>query len=213
MLRNIVLHGQAAELFGPSFRLEVKSCAEAIRALCIMVKGFEKFMKSNKWAVVFYGKRGERELDENGVVMFQGTGDFHLVPIISGSGGKSGFLKILLGVVLIGFAFIATAGTAAGLGAAFIGTMTYGNVAGIGVAMLLAGVSQMLAPKPKLNNGSADKKEDSFLFGGQSNNTNQGVPVPIGFGRFAVGSVVISGGINTDQIAIGVDPDFSTEEA
>lgn len=212
MLRNVVLHGQAAELYGPLFKLSVKSPAEAVRALCCQLKGFEKFIKTYSWRVVFKGKRKDRDIDEQLLTMYQGEGDFHLIPVITGSGGKGGLGKILLGVILIAVAFIALP-VGASMSAAFIGSMTYGNIAGIGVAMLLSGVGQMLAPHPKLNNGSADKKDDSFLFGGQTNTTNQGVCIPVGFGRFTVGSVVISAGINTDQIAIGVDPDFTSDEA
>ena len=41
---------------------------------------------------------------------------------------------------------------------------------------------------------------ENFGFGGVTNTINQGVPVPICYGRLYVGSSAISVGLDTDQV-------------
>jgi predicted phage tail protein len=68
---------------------------------------------------------------------------------------------------------------------------------------LLGGVAQLLTPTPKVPQG-ADKQDDprkSYSFSGIQNTSRQGVPVPIVYGETLVGSVVISAGIDTVQVA------------
>lgn len=44
MLKTIKLYGVLAEQFGHQFKLDVSSTREAIRALSVLLPGFEKFM-------------------------------------------------------------------------------------------------------------------------------------------------------------------------
>jgi predicted phage tail protein len=56
---------------------------------------------------------------------------------------------------------------------------------------------------PKVAQG-ADSQDDprkSYSFSGIQNTSRQGVPVPIVYGETVVGSVVISAGIDTVQVA------------
>jgi len=63
---------------------------------------------------------------------------------------------------------------------------------------MLGGISQMLSPQPTLPKDAS--RNDSFGFGGVTNTVNQGVPVPICYGRLYVGSSAISVGLDTDQV-------------
>jgi len=59
-----------------------------------------------------------------------------------------------------------------------------------------------LTPLPKSSGGS----DQAFGFSGPVNTTAQGNPVPIGYGRLIVGSVVISAEILASDIAVNYVP-------
>jgi predicted phage tail protein len=209
MLRTVVLHGALGAQFGASFDLDVKSPVEAIRALIVQVKGFRQALREGHYRVLRLTEA--LELEELKLRLGRAT-EIHIVPVIEGS--ASGWGKILTGVAIIGLAIAApyALGMAGGLSATFGGIsaigfsgISFGTVAGLGAAVALGGVAQMLSPAPTLAGGSAAvDRRDSFLFGSADNVTAQGVPVPLVFGEFVVGSVVISAGLSTEEI--GTDP-------
>ena len=47
-MRTVRLYGQLGSRFGRSFRLAVNSPAEAIRALCAIVPGFQQYLATAK---------------------------------------------------------------------------------------------------------------------------------------------------------------------
>jgi predicted phage tail protein len=209
MMRTIVLHGALATRFGASFELDVRSPVEAVRALIVQIKGFRQALREGHYRVLKAREHVVESLDLEELKLRLGRSkEIHIVPVIAGS--ASGWGKILAGVAIIGLAIAApyALGLEAGLGASAIGGATafgvgisFGNIAALGAAVALSGVAQMLSPAPTLAGGSAsvDRKE-SFLFGSADNVTAQGVPVPIGFGEFVTGSVVISVGLSTEEI-------------
>jgi predicted phage tail protein len=87
---------------------------------------------------------------------------------------------------------MAIAGGAVG-GALFAAQMALS----IGVGLLGMAVQQMLAPKPEAQKppsssiGTAAALSQSFYFSNQANSAEQGSPVPIGYGRLKIGSLVI----------------------
>jgi len=75
---------------------------------------------------------------------------------------------------------------------------TAGN---IGVALALSGVSDMLIPKQKTPDFSSEQDPRiSFKFSGIQNTSRAGTPVPIVYGEIFTGSVVISAGVDTEQV-------------
>ena len=72
---------------------------------------------------------------------------------------------------------------------------------GIGQPMVQAGISMGLSGvinlfvSPSKNSGTSDDSVTSYYFDGPVNTTQQGVPVPLVFGRCKVGSMVINSGI------------------
>jgi predicted phage tail protein len=86
--------------------------------------------------------------------------------------------------------------------------ITYGSMALMGASMVLGGVASLIS-RPSVpqqqaaiepGNRAAVEDRPSFLFNGVVNNTTQGVPVPLVFGRHLVGSTVILAGINAEDI-------------
>jgi predicted phage tail protein len=66
-----------------------------------------------------------------------------------------------------------------------------------------SGIAQLLTPTPKCRKApdGQDDPRKSYSFSGIQNTSRQGVPVPIVYGETIVGSVVISAGIDTVQVA------------
>lgn len=199
----IVLHGSLADQFGERFDLAVNSAAEAVRALCCQLAGFRQTIRDGNWHVIRVAGDSNVSLDIDHLQMGLGAAELHIVPALTGAGGRGrGIGKVLAGVALVAGAFFFA--PAAGLSASLFsvgGTavLTYGSIAQVGAALILGGVSQMLAPAPMTNNGKSDQK-NSFLFSGPQNVSAQGGAVPLVYGRFRAGSVVISAGLEAEEI-------------
>lgn len=211
MRNTIHLHGAMKKRFGGPFTLDVRTPAEALRALCCMVKGFDQALRAGAWRVVRGPLRGKgsRSLtrDELGVNL---PGEMHLVAAAAGAKQGGGATKIILGVMLIAAAFIfapAAVAGATGMGAGGMAGAAFGasftaylgitgtQVALFGLAMAFAGVSALLAPTPKGNNNAKDTKA-SYGFSGLVNLEDQGTPVPIGCGKMRIPGLPISVGVD-----------------
>jgi len=205
MLRKVKLYGQLAEFIGhKEFEVKVNSVSQAVSFLIHNFSEVEHFMSPKYYQV----KVGNYEIDENELSYPVGQEDIHFIPAISGAG--RGFGKILLGAALIGGAFLfspLTLGsfTAKGIAAgatpfAKIGFMAKAAV-GLGGALVLSGVSDLLFPLPEPQKfNSEEDPQLSFNFNGVQNTSRAGTPVPIVYGEIFTGSVVISAAIDTNQV-------------
>jgi len=203
MLRKIKLYGELANFVGhKEFEIKADTLSHAISFLVNNFEGIEKYMNPKYYQV----KVGSYAIDESEINHPIGQQDIHFVPVIQGAGGRVG--KILLGAALIAVgmgAFGAFSGQAVSFGAQGIGfsKAALGAKAafGIGAALVLSGVSDMLFPLPKLP--SFESEEDprlSFSFGGTQQTGRAGTPVPLVYGEIFTGSVVISGSVDTEQV-------------
>ncbi|MCH2551238.1 MAG: tail assembly protein [Alcanivorax sp.] len=195
-LRTVRLYGVLGATFGREFRLAVASPAEAVRALCVQLPGFERFLNTSRERglvyAVFYGKRNLTE-DE---LHLQGDRQaIRIAPILEGS-KNSGLVSTIVGAVLV------VAGAAINFFSAgalsFIGTpMIYA-----GVGMMVGGVVQMLSPQVgELSGRESPDNKPSYAFGGPVNTVAQGRPVGLGYGRRRIGGAIISGGIYAEDLA------------
>tara|TARA_R100000234_G_scaffold119971_2_gene104616 strand:+ start:416 stop:1027 length:612 start_codon:yes stop_codon:yes gene_type:complete len=203
MLRKVKLYGELAEITGhKEFDVAVNTTAQAVSFLINNFPQLEKHMSNRYYQVL---------CDENDIGLDElhyptGKSDIKFVPVVSGAGGNFG--RILFGAALIAMSFgvgglftapLIQSGTfsfaAAGLGAkaAF----------GIGASLVLSGVSGMLFPVPKMPEFSSEQDPRlSFSFSGTQQTGRAGTPVPIVYGEIITGSVVISGGIDTEQVQV-----------
>ncbi|MDL2280041.1 hypothetical protein LJC15_05215, partial [Desulfovibrio sp. OttesenSCG-928-G11] len=65
------------------------------------------------------------------------------------------------------------------------------------------GIGMMLQPSVKNPNYSASENPDqraSFFLGGQVNQSSQGGPVVLAYGRCRIGSTVVSAGLSAERI-------------
>ncbi len=197
-MRKIYLHGELGEKFGFEIELDVQTAAEAVRALCVNFEGFEAVMRHGEFHVV----RGHdidkgRDLDLELCQTYRlGKAPLHIAPYVAGS-KRGGILKVVLGVALIGAAFLFSGGALATAVAPGMlgGGFTYGNMALLGVALAVGGISQMLTPQEKDN-----KKEDSYLFNGPGNTYDQGGALPLVYGEVITGGVLASIGVDIEQL-------------
>ena len=203
-LRRVYLHGKLGEEFGPTHELAVETAAEAIRAFNCNYPGFLAVLKEGAYEVV----RGEYDeakgmwLDESQLDELRlGAAELHIVPVIEGSKNQQagGSLKVILGVALIGGAFMMSGGALATplLG----GLFSYGNVAMMGAALAFAGVATILSPKQQ-----NPYEQNSFTLSGPGNSYAQGNPVPLIYGEVICGSQLISGALDIEDIPVNWDP-------
>ena len=202
MLRKLKLHGELAEFVGQEeFEAVIRTSAEAIKFLTCNFPKVEGYMSDKYYQVLLNKEPLDKEDLHNPI----GKSDVHIVPVITGAGGGAGN-RILLGAVLIGASFLFPGAglfghyglgkTAAGLG---IGTKIGTAVSAIGASMVLSGVSELLFPIP-----TPEEQEDdpriSFAFNGLTNTSRAGTSHPVVYGEIVTGSVVISAGIDTNQV-------------
>jgi len=203
MIRKIVLHGALGERFGGPFMLDVVSPAEALRALIRQVNGFRAHFRDGQYRIIRGPIERDRALDLPAIEMRLGAAtELHIVPVVAGA--ASGLGKILAGLALVAIAIAAPYVLPAAITGIAGFTAVTSAVFSIGAALALTGVGMLLAKAPQQPPDSLD----SFLFGGQLNIATQGGPVPLVYGTFIVGSVVISAGLETQQL-IGGSPIFS----
>jgi len=225
MVREVKLYGALAKFVGQRrFLAEVSSAGEAMRMLLANFPGLEQHMADQYYKVIV--DNYESDLNEINHPVSQ---TIQIVPVLGGAGGGVG--KVVAGIALIaaaivfapaGAAVLGIGGIGGGLGAAgaagFLTAAGASAIAGIGVALTLGGVAQLLSPTPQMGTigplggiggtgrrqtsteGTEFDPQESYSFSGIQNTSKQGVPVPVVYGETIVGSVVISAGIDVDTI-------------
>ena len=200
MLRTVRLYGELAEFVGHEELDAVITCtADAMRFLVSNFPGLEAHMADRYYQVLV----DDYEIGEEDIHNPIGQSDISIVPVITGAGGGGG--RTLLGLALIGVAFMLPVAVPlaplkfGGLGG-FVGANSF--IANIGLGLTLMGVNEMLFPLPK--NQGFDNEQDpriSFSFSGVQNTSRAGTSHPICYGEIVTGSVVISAGIDTNQVS------------
>ena len=197
MLSTIRVYGRIARFLKRRvFRAEVSSAGEAVRFLLANFPHLEPELAQGHYRVTV----GDYDLAEDEIAHPSGQQEIRIIPVVAGAGATG---RIIAGAVLIAASFLIP-------GAAAIGTFGLSApiavktlVAGIGATLALGGVSQLLTPVPRIPQGqdTQDDPRKSYSFSGIQNVSRSGVPVPIVYGRTLVGSVTISAGIDSVQVA------------
>ena len=194
MLSKIKVYGRLARFLGKrTFEAEISSPTDAFRFLLANFPSLESHMMEQNYCV----KVGDYEISETELDIPTGSQEIRIVPVIMGA--KRGLGRFLLGAVLIGAA-IAFPGAQLGFGgftAAKGFSAFQATVGNIGIYLALQGAAQMLTPTEELGGGSDDPS--SFTFNGVQNTIRAGVAIPVVYGEIFTGSLVVSGGIDTDD--------------
>ena len=195
VMTNIKLSGSLAKTFGRVHQRLISTPREVFRALSVTVPGFEKYLNTSKARGLTYAVMvGKRNISESDLDFPNAGQEIRIVPVIIGS-KRAGLLQTILGSVLIVVGALgSTIGQAWGGG-------VWGPVAWkLGAAMVAGGVIQMISPQP----GGISSKQDpdnkaSYAFGGVTNTTAQGNPVPLCYGKRRIGGAIISAGISVED--------------
>ena len=221
---KVCLHGELGLKYGEEHSFHINSVPEAIRALGYQLDGFIQDLYKGEFHVL----RGNEAISEEHLELRLGLcNEIHFIPVPVGS--KSGGLgKIILGVVLVASAFIfaptilatgATGlagggvGTVIGLSETVFAGISYGQLAAFGGLIALSGASALLSPTPEVANFDDQEPADeraSFLFNNKPNRSRQGGPVPVVYGRFRTGAVLLQGALDTIQIPLDQVLDVET---
>ena len=198
MLSKIKVYGRLAKFLGQrSFYAEVKSPIEAFKFL---VTNFPK-LQAHAMQQNYCIKVGTYDITNNDLNIPVGSQEIKIVPVVVGA--RRGIGRFITGAILIG-ATIATGGFGGaaigtlGLGAGSVGVGTI--VTGIGASLMLSGATEMLFPIPKPPAVSDDPQERNFSFNGVQNTSRAGIAIPIVYGETFTGSLVVSAGIDTEDI-------------
>ena len=196
MLKKVRLYGDLADFVGhKELDAVINTTADAIKFLITNFPGLEAHMNQRYYKVI----ANNYELSEDDIHSPVGSKGVSIVRVISGAGGNGGLGKFLLGATLVGLSF---AGGAGFFGSAFAkntGLFAFGK--NLGFALALQGVSELLFPLPKPKDFTNEEDPRiSFSFSGVQNTSRAGTSIPLCYGEIVTGSVVISAGIDTNQI-------------
>lgn len=192
-LKKIKVYGKLRQFLGQSyFEAAVKSPQQAFAFLKANFEGIEKHMNDQLYKI----KMGGRVVTEEFLTM-SGQGDIQIIPVATGA------LPAIGGLLLTGFATeigVFVAGFTALKAAAVTAVIST-----IGTALILQGVSSIIAPTQPASNisqvGDTDPSiRGSYSFSGIQNVANAGVPIPIIYGSVFTGSIIISAGSDTAQV-------------
>lgn len=202
-LKTIRLYGVLGTTFGRVHRLAVKTPKEAVKALSVIIPGFEAFMNSSAQRGIEYAIfKGKKNISEDELTDNSGSLEIRIAPIITGS-KRGGLFQTVLGVALIAAATIMTGGAALGFAAGFAAAGTWGTAALVGASMAIGGVMQLIAPQPTgLSMRESPDNKPSYAFGGPVNTTTQGNPVGVLYtqnNNREIGGAIASAGIYAED--------------
>lgn len=186
---KIFLHGALKELSPEPIFIKSNKWDIIYRGLESQIPEFRaKFKEADQYIVAIKTDEGIKLLSNDDLQFSIQSDELHLIPSIEGSG-----VELLVLAAYAGTTYAVSTGLILATTALMI------NLA-VGVAVML------LAPKPKLDTGSNSvDKNDSFYFNGQTNVTDAGSAMPIVYGEFLVGSVVVSVGLETKDLYVPVE--------
>jgi predicted phage tail protein len=223
-MKVVKLYGALRKFVGGQcrFELDVATPAEAMKCLCVNFPGLQQWLiDSEQHGMAFRATVGRERIHDDdmsvAVLPWSDREVFSIAPVVVGAG--DGFGQIAAGIGLVALAIVLgpAAGGFLGLGAGLGGAtgagaaVSMGLVGGafanaiglVGATMILTGVAQLISPQPTmsgLERGREAARLESFSFSGIVNTSQQGLPVPIIYGRAFAGSAVLSAGLDTDQL-------------
>lgn len=186
-MTNVYLYGKLAQEFGREFKFSLAKPKDVFLAIDANKTGFLNRI------IELADKGAHYNLVIDGIsatsLSVEGSSpkEIHIIPAVCGSAGT---------VVVVGA--IVTA-----LGYGIAGTSPYWSAVliAVGTAAISYGISNLMQKDQKSDLGSASATANalnkSFLFSNGENITEQGNPIPIGYGRLKIGSAVIQGTIKS----------------
>ena len=208
MRNKITIYGDLAKVVGNRvFHAKINNAIDAYRFLKCNFPELQTYMLEKNYIV----KVGDKNINETELFYPVGNDDIKIVPVAIGARKSIG--TVLTGGLLIGASFLFpgagmfAGGSAAAKAAAAASPFMAGvgtALSGVGAAMVLGGIDQMITPTPEdfqtdIGSGANANAGKSMTFNGIVNSSASGVGIPICYGEVFTGSVVVSAGIDTTQ--------------
>ncbi len=180
-MTTVHLHGILAKEFGKEMSFKVRRPKDVFQAIDANRPNFLKRVidlarEGIHYNIIVDGK-SIKEPEELNIT--KEVNKIDIIPTIVGHGPA---------IAIVG-AIVAIAGAAA----------EAASIIQIGVMLLGIGLQMMLTPKPKMERPESNisPMKESFSFSSKANLVQQGIPVPVGYGRLRVGSAVIQSTIKS----------------
>ncbi len=207
-MTKVFVHGKLGKEFGTCFSFSISKPKDAISAINANHDGFEKRMIDMARGGAQYTLIADDQIigTVSDFVGKRKIKEIHIVPTIFGAGAIA---------AIVGGALIAVVAYAA---EAFIGEVIASILVAVAFAAISYGVQSLLAKPPSQNTpgggnpstayGSTSATSRSFLFSNKENITQQGNPVPLGYGRLRIGSAVIQQSIKNYPNSLSTFDEF-----
>lgn len=214
-MMELVLQGDLGDRFGRNWKIAADSYGEALACIDANYPEFRKaLIDLHEAGGDLSIEIGEKLVESNEeLFMHLGRDTIVITPIPSGS--KSGSAKAIVGSILLIAAIIAlpfaigayASASAVAAGGGILGAAASGfasvaltamagiaAVGGIGAMLLVAGLQQMWAPDPSVD------QDKVYFFDGPENTVVGDTPIPILCGEMIIGGVTISSGIRGGSV-------------
>lgn len=170
MLRKVYLGGELAQKYGEVLEVCAESVGEVIAFLDANFDGVKKyFIDAGDKDVGFTVKIADEYVsDDRELVLPLDKGDIVITPVPMGS---KGFVKVIIGVVLI-------------VASLMTGGMLAKVLLAAGLMLATMGIAELMMPDPDTDNEEQNK--EGYLFQGAESSIPEGYPVPILYGELRV---------------------------
>ena len=186
------LHGILAHEFGDSFLMKIEKPKQVIDAISCNKPLFKKRILELSQQGIHYSILidGENITNEHQLEIKKDNTVIDFTPVICGQGFVA-LLTFIGGTLLSGTAV--GGALAIGVGAAAQATLLSSIIGGVLNMVAMTVIQQALAPseKPQRTEATVSGTKESFLISSKGNLAEQGIPVPVGYGRLRVGSYII----------------------
>lgn len=171
-MTEVFIAGRMGEILGKFHNLHCSTLKEVFAAIECNTGKLRKYMSLNKkrqFAVFIDGKKVDSDFFNEYAVK---NSTVHILPLLMGAVG-----------MMIATTILGTTAATAGAGTFIVAGIINAAIS-FGISML---VTKLLAPDDPRTRSST-----SYVFGAPENVTEQGGPVPVGYGRLIVAGKVIS---------------------
>ena len=178
-MTNVIIHGRFGEVVGKHHKFACSKLSEVFRAIESNTGMLRRYTSSNRKRKMSIFVNGKAASDKNFDLVNVKNSEVVILPILMGAIGVTIMTIIAKGAALTTIKAKITA--------------TIINIAfAVGMSLLM---SKLLAP-----DDPDTASTSSYIFNQAENAVKQGSPVPVGYGRFKVGSTILSVSlINVDK--------------
>jgi predicted phage tail protein len=196
-MTSVNLHGILAQEFKKHFSFSIKRPKEVFDAISCSCPQFRNRLIELANQGIHYAilVDGQKIKSIHELEISHPSTSIDLVPLVCGAGPIA---IIAIGAITFGAGFFASLPL----------LMT------VGLAIASIGLQMALAPKPEMQRPEAEvgAVKQSFIFSSKANVAEQGIPVPVGYGRLRVGSAIIQSSIKSYPQAFNKEASLSVGE-